>query len=41
MNITVNYETEDAEEAVEVARDLSMKRPELIVEVVHVVGPIR
>ncbi len=41
MNITASYETEDAEEAVQVGLDLSIKRPDLIVEVVQVAGPIR
>ncbi len=41
MNITAAYDTEDPDEAVLVAQDIALERPDLTVEVIKVAGPIR
>jgi hypothetical protein len=41
MNITVSYDTDDEEEAMLTAQELATRRPELIIEVVRIVGPRR
>jgi hypothetical protein len=39
MNISATYDTEDSEEAILAAQELAARRPDLIIEVVPIVGP--
>jgi hypothetical protein len=39
MNITASYDTDDADEAMLAAQELAARRPDLIIEVVPIVGP--
>jgi hypothetical protein len=41
LNITVSYDTDDEVEAMLTAQELATRRPELIIEVVRIVGPRR
>jgi hypothetical protein len=41
MNIAASYDTDDADEAMLTAQELATRRPDLIIEVVRIVGPHR
>ena len=41
MNISASYDTDDEEEAMLTAQELATRRPDLIIEVVRIVGPHR
>jgi hypothetical protein len=41
MNITAMWETDDMDEAMTAASEITARRPDLIVEVLPVVGPER
>ena len=41
MNITAIFDTDDSEEAMLAAQEIAARRPDLIIEVIPIVGPTR